>query len=435
MHRYYHSFTKETMTIITKAFLSLGPWLALASVPTAFFATFCLSSPFVLTSSQLHKVPDLYYLRHLRGKPEKRESNLIQPFVSYPEIPLEQNSADTIYTPLARIINGFDASRQYTSFILLMRDQTPVGCGAVLIDKKFALTAAHCMTSEANQVYINAYAPWQENKGNPFQVERISSIYIHEGYDDSTFENDFAMIKFEVDAGENFVPIHLPYKESIYDSDDPFTVLGFGKVSDELLFSTILQETTVHYMDTDECKSIPRFTNALKKESMLCAGGADSDACAGDSGGPLIRSTDRGAELVGIVSWGYGCATVGVPGIYSRVQNALPWIHDIVCSEYTLSDSSRPQFCVHNSTYVDNIVDPDNESVLAIPEAKSCTSIDGKFKYEEVKNNGKRKERTRDCEWKHISELCEADIIVQFDGKGLSIVDACPSECGASWCN
>lgn len=38
----------------------------------------------------------------------------------------------------------------------------------------------------------------------------------------------------------------------------------------------------------------------------------------GDSGGPLISQERR---LIGVVSWGYGCARAGFPGIYTNVAH------------------------------------------------------------------------------------------------------------------
>jgi hypothetical protein len=66
--------------------------------------------------------------------------------------------------------------------------------------------------------------------------------------------------------------------------------------------------------------------------TMLCAGVLDThdandlnqvtngvDSCYGDSGGPLVASTGSALRLVGIVSFGQGCATRDTYGVYTRV--------------------------------------------------------------------------------------------------------------------
>jgi CheY-specific phosphatase CheX len=46
----------------------------------------------------------------------------------------------------------------------------------------------------------------------------------------------------------------------------------------------------------------------------------------GDSGGPLICKVDKQYALVGITSFGAGCALPKKPGVYTRVTSVSDWI-------------------------------------------------------------------------------------------------------------
>jgi trypsin len=73
---------------------------------------------------------------------------------------------------------------------------------------------------------------------------------------------------------------------------------------------------------------------------MVCAGGdAGKDACKvdinqiyhlyncflfqGDSGGPMMFCSSLECKLVGVVSWGLGCAREGKPGVYAEVSSKM----------------------------------------------------------------------------------------------------------------
>ncbi len=95
-------------------------------------------------------------------------------------------------------------------------------------------------------------------------------------------------------------------------------------------YPDILQEGEVPILARSQCTDFRVYGNKLTS-NMMCAGYLTGglDSCDGDSGGPLVcQNRDGKWKLVGITSWGYGCAEANAPGVYTRVERYLSWINN-----------------------------------------------------------------------------------------------------------
>ncbi len=80
------------------------------------------------------------------------------------------------------------------------------------------------------------------------------------------------------------------------------------------------RECRAPYQDLDPDSVINR--------RVICAGGDRADACTGDSGGPLMALRRGGWTLVGVTSYGVGCANQRFPGVYFSVAKYARWIYN-----------------------------------------------------------------------------------------------------------
>lgn len=136
----------------------------------------------------------------------------------------------------------------------------------------------------------------------------------------------------------NVVPICLPDAETCFARETPCVVTGWGITSLNYDRNPKLQEVAVRIMANEECKAHATYAKYVKDE-MVCAGfkNGRKDACAGDSGGPLMcRVIDPNTgeytnnwQLFGIVSWGISCAKPNQPGVYTRVNKYADWIFEV----------------------------------------------------------------------------------------------------------
>jgi trypsin len=157
---------------------------------------------------------------------------------------------------------------------------------------------------------------------------KVSSIKIHPSFSSGTLDSDVAIWKLatSIPAGGNVAYATLAAAGSDPASGTLTTVAGWGTTSSGgASLPAELRKVEVPIVARTTCRSnysVSEITN-----TMICAavtaGGKDS--CQGDSGGPLVNSSTK--TLVGIVSWGEGCAAKGKPGVYSSVGALRTWIN------------------------------------------------------------------------------------------------------------
>uniref|UniRef100_A0A182LYV2 Vitamin K-dependent protein C n=1 Tax=Anopheles culicifacies TaxID=139723 RepID=A0A182LYV2_9DIPT len=216
----------------------------------------------------------------------------------------------------SRIVGGDAADVKEYPWIVMLMYRGAFYCGGSLINDRYIVTAAHCVLSlTPQQLLAKLY-----NVEHAEMVTRtIVKLYGHERFSLDTFNNDIALVKLQqpVDAGDTFVPICLPASGRTFAGQNG-TVIGWGKLANGSL-SKGLQKAVVPIISNTQCRKSSYRASRIT-DNMLCAGYAEGgrDACQGDSGGPLNVGDSNFRELVGIVSWGEGCARPNYPGVYTR---------------------------------------------------------------------------------------------------------------------
>ncbi|XP_020799849.1 trypsin-4 [Drosophila serrata] len=223
--------------------------------------------------------------------------------------------------PDSRIVNGRDATEGEFPYQLSLRRQTVHICGASILSGNWAITAAHCIDGHENQPREFTLRQGSVQRATGGTVQPLKSIHKHPAYDRADMNFDVALLR-TADGALNYplgkvAPIRLPaVGEAIADSL-PAVVSGWGHMSTtNPVLSSVLKSTTVLTVNQEKCHNDLRNHGGVT-EAMFCAAARNTDACQGDSGGPISSQ----GTLIGIVSWGVGCADPYYPGVYTRLAH------------------------------------------------------------------------------------------------------------------
>lgn len=103
---------------------------------------------------------------------------------------------------------------------------------------------------------------------------------------------------------------------------------GWGTTTEGGRTSDVLKETTQTILSSSDPVCVRGSQDNPVPSSKMCGYKQGTDSCQGDSGGPLVVKEDGRWTVVGVVSYGLGCARSGYAGVYARVTNYLDWIND-----------------------------------------------------------------------------------------------------------
>uniref|UniRef100_A0A4W6FFX9 Plasminogen activator, tissue n=1 Tax=Lates calcarifer TaxID=8187 RepID=A0A4W6FFX9_LATCA len=180
-------------------------------------------------------------------------------------------------------------------------------CGGVLIDSCWVLSAATLLEVILGRTF-------RKQNSSSEQIFKVEKYWIHEKFDNETFDNDIALLKLKTDVGicavnsPEVLPACLP---------EPGLVLPSWtecEISVSAEYSERVKRGYVRLWPNERC--VPEVLS-----------GRPITPQHGDSGGPLVcRNNDR-MTLMGVISWGDGCGQRDKPGVYTRVTNYISWIN------------------------------------------------------------------------------------------------------------
>ena len=227
-----------------------------------------------------------------------------------------------------RIIGGEPANTSDWKFIasLVRKGQpTSIGhfCGGSFLGGKYVLTAAHCVEGlNADDIDI-ALGLYDQNNESHAQRIAVNNIYSHTAYNSNTTNNDIALIELERNVDSATIDLATPELLDSVRVGDKLHVAGWGNTSTiDRIYPTVLQQVDLEYVDRATCQNLPgNYSNV--SDDGICAGyyWGGKDSCQGDSGGPLIVDDNGINKLLGVVSWGDGCAQPNAYGVYANVAH------------------------------------------------------------------------------------------------------------------
>ncbi|MFF3606029.1 serine protease [Streptomyces sp. NPDC002463] len=237
-----------------------------------------------------------------------------------------------IAAPAQAVVGGREARPHQYPFMVGLVDlaERRVMCGGALIGERYVLTAAHCLTGSYGDtarvgVLLGDHDLTRGDDSPHAVLATPASFLTHPGYDPATQRDDIALVRLAepVAFNRDVRPVALPvrYAHGTFDHTR-VEAPGWGTTSFGGRTSDVLRTVVLGTMSNPTCgaRGMSGVTAA-----QLCTYAPGQDTCQYDSGGPLVHTIAGTPYLVGLVSYGKGCAT-DTPAVNTRVWSYLSWI-------------------------------------------------------------------------------------------------------------
>ncbi|CAH1790094.1 unnamed protein product [Owenia fusiformis] len=235
------------------------------------------------------------------------------------------------------IVGGVESRPNEFPWTAMLNKQGGFTCGAFVINENWIMTAAHCLDKNSKPEDFTATVRLHD-RTDLLQGEEVlfDLIVKHENYDDSTLENDIALLRmaFPFDGPTDFDntlrPICKPRTNFTYDTT--LLVAGWGTTESGGTSPDILRHVNLPIVDNEACAAGYDPVTDPVFDSNICAGEEGRDSCQGDSGSVNAFNNNGVFEAVGIVSWGRGCGDPTATGVLTRITSFLDWIDNVMAA-------------------------------------------------------------------------------------------------------